>query len=981
MKKKAQWKHRGIRKAPVYTTPGQAGQAPQWEVTAPQSVAPPWFMENPGLQSKDVNPDHGCRTFNIEHPTLNAQLQVGRWTLKVDLPRKWEGEAPAEPWNSAKNGFDRSLTLPDKTRIAFESVFSSEAVSFSEGSFMESRNLRVLDVNRGQEPTWIERVSPSAPSKPVSRNGSRRSFILPFFLYFCFAASSIVLHSAEVDPSALPPPAQRQVDFDRDIQPILEASCLRCHGPERPKSRFRVDNHDRILKGGDGGIDVIPGDSQNSPLIHYVARLVEDMEMPPAGKGDPLSAEQVSLLRAWIDQGVKWSASPVASTDKFEFSMTPSIQWIHVDGNSAAFREHTWMNEHWAGGFQDFNLSKQIGDDIRLTSEGRLFFNNENYRMALMLEKQDFGFARFGFEQFRHYYDDSGGYLESLGAPAFALGRDLFLDTGRIWFDAGLALPHWPRMTLGYEYQYKDGTKSMIQWGEVFDSVSDQSAGIFPSTKEIDEKTHIIKFDLSHEIAGLRFDDSFRAEFSDLGTSRVYSDFVSLPGGTPSLITKVNENQTQFQGANALRLEKQLRDWLLISGGYLYSKLDGDAGFNLAGFMPEDPAVLLFTGDESQQITLDRRSHVFNANTSMGPWEGLLFTAGVQNDWTREEGFGRAFAPGFPDPYPKFYSSNRDRSTTEEHFGVRYTRIPFTVLYGETRFRQESIDHFESQSLDDGFGDSQDFLRDTDASADIKDYRIGLSVSPWRKVSLHSSVRHRLKQNDYNHEIDADDSEIPGNGYSAFIRNRDVRTDEFETKLVVHWMPSLKTTLKYQLTATDYTTLTDPSVSTLFDPVTFLPIDLALPGGKILAGNYDAHVYSLSTTLTPWRRLYLSSTFSYANSRSASGVINSTTVVPYEGDTFSAISSANLILNERTDWNTSYSFSRADYKQRIDTGISPFGIVYDRHGIVTGLIRRFKKNITSHLQYGYFRYDEPTSGGARNYTAHAIMASMNVVLP
>jgi len=196
----------------------------------------------------------------------------------------------------------------------------------------------------------------------------------------------------------------------------------------------------------------------------------------------------------------------------------------------------------------------------------------------------------------------------------------------------------------------------------------------------------------------------------------------------------------------------------------------------------------------------------------------------------------------------------------------------------------------------------------------------------------------------------------------------------------VHWMPSLKTTLKYQLTATDYTTVTDPSASTLFDPVTFLPIDLALPGGKILAGNYDAHVYSLSATLTPWRRLYLSSTFSYANSRSASGVINGATVVPYEGDTFSAISGANVILNAETDWNTSYSFSRADYKQRIDTGISPFGIVYDRHGIVTGLTRRFKKNITSHLQYGYFRYDEPTSGGARNYTAHAIMASMNVVL-
>src|SRR6185436_9047530 len=43
-----------------------------------------------------------------------------------------------------------------------------------------------------------------------------------------------------------------------------------------------------------------------SPLIHFTARLVEDSEMPPRGKGEPLTAEQVGLLRAWIDQGVQW---------------------------------------------------------------------------------------------------------------------------------------------------------------------------------------------------------------------------------------------------------------------------------------------------------------------------------------------------------------------------------------------------------------------------------------------------------------------------------------------------------------------------------------------------------------------------------------------------------------------------------------------------------------------------------------------------
>src|SRR2546422_5586970 len=86
--------------------------------------------------------------------------------------------------------------------------------------------------------------------------------------------------SAPIDESKLPPPATDKVDFLRDIKPVLDASCLKCHGPEKPKSRFRVDSREALLRGGEKGPAVIPGQSGKSPLIHYVARLVEDMEMP-----------------------------------------------------------------------------------------------------------------------------------------------------------------------------------------------------------------------------------------------------------------------------------------------------------------------------------------------------------------------------------------------------------------------------------------------------------------------------------------------------------------------------------------------------------------------------------------------------------------------------------------------------------------------------------------------------------------------------
>jgi len=112
--------------------------------------------------------------------------------------------------------------------------------------------------------------------------------------------------AAEVDLAKLPAAAVQSVSFKRDIQPLLEASCLKCHGPEKSKNGFRLDSRESALAGGDNGVDILPGDSAKSPLVHYVARLVPDMEMPPKGKGELLTPQQVGLVRAWIDQGAKW---------------------------------------------------------------------------------------------------------------------------------------------------------------------------------------------------------------------------------------------------------------------------------------------------------------------------------------------------------------------------------------------------------------------------------------------------------------------------------------------------------------------------------------------------------------------------------------------------------------------------------------------------------------------------------------------------
>ena len=121
------------------------------------------------------------------------------------------------------------------------------------------------------------------------------------------AVAAAGAHAKDVDVSKLPPAATKQgVTYDKDIKPIFEKSCFKCHGPDKQKAKLRVDSLAAINKGSENGKVIDAGNSAKSTLVHNVARIGdEDDWMPPVDKGDPLTKDQVGLIRAWIDQGAK----------------------------------------------------------------------------------------------------------------------------------------------------------------------------------------------------------------------------------------------------------------------------------------------------------------------------------------------------------------------------------------------------------------------------------------------------------------------------------------------------------------------------------------------------------------------------------------------------------------------------------------------------------------------------------------------------
>jgi hypothetical protein len=134
------------------------------------------------------------------------------------------------------------------------------------------------------------------------------------------------------DASKLPPAAaQTGLTFDKDIHPIFDKACVKCHGEDRPRASLRLDTLEDVMKGAKDRSQavvpvVVPGDSAKSPLVFAVANIDGKVSMPPPPRKPrapmngatnaptppppqqqqhPLTTEQVGLIRAWVDQGAK----------------------------------------------------------------------------------------------------------------------------------------------------------------------------------------------------------------------------------------------------------------------------------------------------------------------------------------------------------------------------------------------------------------------------------------------------------------------------------------------------------------------------------------------------------------------------------------------------------------------------------------------------------------------------------------------------
>ena len=130
----------------------------------------------------------------------------------------------------------------------------------------------------------------------------------------------------------------RKVDFVKQVQPVLKASCIRCHGPAVQMGQLRLDSKQLVTQGGISGNALVPGKSAESLLVQRIQGLGEKVRMPL--DSEPLKDEQIQLIRDWIDQGALWPEEASVADAKI------STHWAYlkpVRPNLPSLKNPSWV--------------------------------------------------------------------------------------------------------------------------------------------------------------------------------------------------------------------------------------------------------------------------------------------------------------------------------------------------------------------------------------------------------------------------------------------------------------------------------------------------------------------------------------------------------------------------------------------------------------------------------------------------------------
>lgn len=196
---------------------------------------------------------------------------------------------------------------------------------------------------------------------------------------FCFSLISLFAEANQTNSVIAEKSKTAEIapNFHREVRPILESTCVECHGIEKQKGGLRLDTLAYAQKGGDSGPALVAGNLEDSLLLDRIFLPADDDEIMPPENG-PLSPAQQDILKRWIKTGGHWPQGVQL------FPNSPrelALREIAEDKELVELSIHpTQISLSTKEDFNSFIIVAKYGDDVTrdVTRESTLSLSNEN---------------------------------------------------------------------------------------------------------------------------------------------------------------------------------------------------------------------------------------------------------------------------------------------------------------------------------------------------------------------------------------------------------------------------------------------------------------------------------------------------------------------------------------------------------------------------------------------------------------------------
>ncbi len=634
-----------------------------------------------------------------------------------------------------------------------------------------------------------------------------------------------------------------------------------------------------------------------------------------------------------------------------------------VNGDPGAFQQRSQLPRNGYGGIESLHYEADLTKKSLLELDGRGLYDTHNYSLGVKLSNPDNGYIKAGYEQFRTWYDGSGGYFPGGTNRWQELYSPLAVDRGHAWFEAGLRKENLPEITIRYDHEFREGFKSSTIWGDASvagtvpiypnsTATSPTTRNFVPTILDLNERRDAIALDVKQGFRKTDFSVGLRYEQIENDNARdMHRRPGELTGSTAQkradrYLTEREKLTEDLFSAHAIS-ETRFSDQTKLTVGGAFTTFDTAIGGSRIfgnGFDSTVGPYLRSQQRDSGFFALSggsqTRDYVGNINLMFTPFEKFVIVPSFR--FESEDMDGNAlFRPTTVNSAGGAVVTNaitknvtaRDSLEVTEAIEARYTGFTNWSLYARAEISQTT-----GNDLYQIFTNHVTQLNEAESwKRAWQKYTVGANWYPLARLNF--GAQYYYKASDYNY---------------------DLRAATHDVNFRAHWRPlnTLSLMARYDFQVADYH-----------------------GDAGLQAGEVTAHILSGTINWTPINRLYtqLGASYSFENTFStpAANAAGITNVIPnLHSGYITANATIGYALDEKTDLTLAYTLYKADDYVDNSRWSQPFGAADETHTITATLARQITRQIRGTVQYAYAQNRDTAAGGHNDYDAHMIYASM-----